>query len=97
MTTYHVFGAEEAYTIIEFADGDDCRGELESWADARDSVVRTLARDLAAFPSAFTRNVSYVRFRKLLHHIRQCAAFSDFSGGIRYRDFENPSQNFPLA
>lgn len=96
MPTYHVFGADESYTIIEFDDDDKAVGEFESWVDVKKATLDRIAGQLKSHPPVFVPDLRHTRMRKLLHHLRTCANFSDYQWGIRYKDFMNPNVNYPL-
>lgn len=95
MPTYHLFGADESYTVIEFDDGDT-PGQYASWDEVKAAAIKAVTDQLNNYPKVFVQDLRYVRMRKLLHHLRQCAQFSDYQWGIKYKAFMSPDAHFPL-
>lgn len=96
MSTYHLFGADESYTIIEFEDGNEPAGEFASWDAVKNAAIKAITDQLKGYPKVFVHDLRYVRMRKLLNHLQKCAQFSDYQWGIKYKEFPDPDVHFPL-
>ena len=96
MSTYHLFGADESYTVIEFEEDDQPEGEFDSWDSVKAAAIKAISDQLKSYLPVFVKDLQYVRMRKLLQHLKACAQFSNYQWGIRYKDFMNPDVHFPL-